>query len=175
MAEDDTRDRSLRSCADLRSRAEGEERVDVIVLANETGVWAALSDEPAVIYLDLDHQALLRCSVTGCAPMPGDGRWVPLVQVERYLHREIGVVKRGERHRYVYDHDPGGTDYSWWVQPPVIEIRSVSADALSQLPTRLSASMTGAVHDAPPSALRASYVVAVRRSTRSSALGQTRA
>nr|WP_154727871.1 hypothetical protein [Cellulomonas hominis] len=95
-----------------------------------------------MIYLDLDHHAVLRFSVTVGAPLPGDGRWMPLVQVERYLHLGIGVVKRGERHRYVYDHDPGGTDYSWWVQPPVTEIRSVSADALSQLPTRLSASMT---------------------------------
>ncbi|TKR27326.1 hypothetical protein FA014_01100 [Cellulomonas hominis] len=114
----------------------------MIVLAKGSGVWAARSEEPAVIYLDLDHHAVLRFSVTVGAPLPGDGRWMPLVQVERYLHLGIGVVKRGERHRYVYDHDPGGTDYSWWVQPPVTEIRSVSADALSQLPTRLSASMT---------------------------------
>ena len=114
----------------------------MIDLATGTGVWVALSDEPAVIYLDLDHQALLRCSLTAGAPLPGDGRWMPLVRVERYLHRGIGVVRRGERHRYVYDHDPAGTDYSWWVQPPVTGIRSVSADALGQLPTRLSASMT---------------------------------
>ena len=142
MARDDIPARSARLCADLRSRAEGEARVDVIVLANGTGVWAALSDEPAVIYLDLDHQALLRCSLTAGMPMPGDGRWMPLVRVERYLHREVGVVRRGERHRYVYDHDPAGTDYSWWVQPPLTGIRSVSAGGLGRLPTRLSAPMT---------------------------------
>lgn len=107
-------------------------------MAKATGVWAARSVEGAVIYLDVDNCALLRQAGSGRAPAHGSGRWMPLVRVERYLHRAIGVVKVGDRHRYVYDHDTDSTDYAWWIQACVTAIERVSGDLLAPLPRRLN-------------------------------------
>lgn len=64
----------------------------------------------------------------------GDGRWCPLVEVESLFGRDTGTIRVGDRHRYLYDWDPGGADYGFWIQRVVTSIDYVEAEELAALP-----------------------------------------
>ena len=108
--------------------------VDELVLEAETGVWAIRSLSQTVYFVDLDSMLLLRQPGPGSEPGPGDDRWVPLVSVTSIVHGDLGVIRVGDRHHYVYDWDPDGSDYGFWIQRLVTSIDYVEAEELAGLP-----------------------------------------
>jgi hypothetical protein len=109
--------------------------VDELVLAYQSGVWAIRSASQTVYLVDLDFDLLLRQAGPTSSRGPGDGRWVPLVSVKSLLHGDAGVIRVGDRHEYVFDWDPGGADYGFWIQRMVTSIDYVEAEELAGLPT----------------------------------------
>ncbi|GEL46988.1 hypothetical protein CHO01_21040 [Cellulomonas hominis] len=105
-----------------------------LVLSDGTGVWAIRSLSRTVYFLDLDSMLLLRQPGPTSAVGPGDGRWVPLVSVKSLFHGDLGVIRVGDRHHYVYDWDPDGADYGFWIQRLVTSIDYVEAEQLAGLP-----------------------------------------
>lgn len=110
---------------------------DELVLADVSGVWAIRSSSQTVYFVDADVPALLRQVGPGSSLGMADDRWVPLVSVESMLARDAGVIRVGDRHKYVYDYDTWASEYGWWVQRQVTEIRPIRPAALSALPARL--------------------------------------
>lgn len=108
--------------------------VDMLVLAEGTGVWAVRSTSRTVYFLDLDAGLLLRERGPSSMPGPGDGRWVPLVSVEALAYANVGVVRVGDRHRYLFDWDPEGADLGFWIQRTVTSIDYVEGEELADLP-----------------------------------------
>lgn len=108
--------------------------VDELVLAEGTGVWAVRSTSRTVYFLDLDAGSLLRQRGPSSTPGPGDGRWVPLVSVESLAYADVGVIRVGDRHRYLFDWDPSGADLGFWIQRLVTSIDFVEAEELAALP-----------------------------------------
>jgi hypothetical protein len=108
--------------------------VDELVLADATGVWAVRSLSQTVYFIDADCSLLLRQAGPESSPGPGDGRWVPLVSVEALFRGDLGVVRVGDRHRYLYDWDPAGRDYGYWIQRLVTSIDYVEAEEMAALP-----------------------------------------
>jgi hypothetical protein len=111
-----------------------EPSTDVLVLADATGVWAIRSLSHTVYFIDADSALLLRQPGRASTPGPGDDRWVPLILVRALFHGDTGVIRVGDRHEYVYDWDPGGADYGFWVQRLVTSITYVEAQELAGLP-----------------------------------------
>lgn len=108
--------------------------VPELVLADESGVWAIRSASDTVYFVDLDSMLLLRQAGPTSSSGPGDGRWVPLVSVQVVFQGDLGVIRVGGRHHYVYDWDPGGSDFGFWIQRAVTSIDYVEADELAALP-----------------------------------------
>lgn len=108
--------------------------VDVLVLANATGVWAIRSTSRTVYFVDADSMLLLREAGATSSRGPGDGRWVPLVSVRAIGHDDLGVIRVGDRHEYLFDWDPGGADFGFWIQRVVTAIAYVEAEELAALP-----------------------------------------
>ncbi|WP_282945837.1 hypothetical protein [Cellulomonas endometrii] len=108
--------------------------VDELVLADATGVWAVRSESPTAYFLDLDSDLLLRDPGPWSSSGPGDGRWVPLMSVTSLFHGDSGVIRVGDRHKYLFDWDPGGADYGFWIQRRVRSIDYVEAEELAGLP-----------------------------------------
>ena len=108
--------------------------VTELVLDDENGVWAVRSLSRTVYFIDLDSMLLLRQPGPASVAGPGDGRWVPLVSVKSLFLGDRGVIRVGDRHHYVYDWDPGGADYGFWVQRLVTSIDYVEAEELAELP-----------------------------------------
>ncbi|WP_282944498.1 hypothetical protein [Cellulomonas endometrii] len=108
--------------------------MDELVLTDATGVWAARSTSRTVYYVDADSSLLLRCTGPHSSPGPGDNRWVPLIQVTSLFRGDFGVIRVGDRHQYLFDWDPGGADYGFWVQRLVTSIDYVEAEELAGLP-----------------------------------------
>ncbi|MFS0699582.1 hypothetical protein AB6N24_06365 [Cellulomonas sp. 179-A 4D5 NHS] len=90
-----------------------------------------------VYYVDADARALLRQTGPGSSLGIADGTWVPLVSVESVRGEGVGVIRVGDRHKYVYDYDPSATDYAWWIQRLVTQIEPIGPEALAVLPARL--------------------------------------
>ncbi len=109
--------------------------VDELVLADATGVWAVRSLSRTVYFIDADSSLLFRQPGPDSSPGPGDGRWVPLVSVEALFRGDLGVVRLGDRHRYLYDWDPTGSEYGYWIQRLVTSIDYVEAEELAGLPS----------------------------------------
>jgi hypothetical protein len=109
-------------------------RVDELTLADGTGVWAIRSLSQTVYFVDLDSMLLLRQPGSTSEPGPGDGRWVPLVSVKSLFRGDLGVIRVGDRHHYVYDWDPDGADYGFWIQRLVTSIDYVETEELAALP-----------------------------------------
>jgi hypothetical protein len=117
--------------------ASSARQTDRLDLHAERGVWAIeSSSETVVYYLDADALAVLRRTETVPAPAQTDNRWVSLVSVVGYFVREEGVVRAGDRHRYMYDFDLDCTDYRWWIQSTVTAIHRVADRTLGTLPPR---------------------------------------
>lgn len=108
--------------------------IDELVLADASGVWAIRSLSQTQYVVDLDSMLLLRLPSATSSPGPGDGRWVPLVSVKSVFHGDVGVIRVGDRHEYVFDWDPDGADYGFWFQRLVTSIDYVEADELAGLP-----------------------------------------
>jgi hypothetical protein len=108
--------------------------VPELALAEATGVWAIRSSSQTVYYVDADSVLLLRVAGPLSPPGPGDGRWVPLVSVRALFGRDSGVIRVGARHVYLYDWDPGGADYGYWIQRLATSIEHVKAAQLAALP-----------------------------------------
>ena len=53
---------------------------------------------------------------------------------ERGARGDVGVIRVGERHKYVFDWDPDGADYGFWIQRLVTSIDYVEAEELAGLP-----------------------------------------
>ncbi|TKR27323.1 hypothetical protein FA014_01085 [Cellulomonas hominis] len=109
--------------------------IDELVLADATGVWAVRSASETVYFVDADSSLLLRQPRPESSLGPGDGRWVPLVAVEALFRGDLGVIRVGDRHRYLYDWDPEGRDYGYWIQRLVTSIDYVEAEELAELPS----------------------------------------
>ena len=110
---------------------------DELVLADASGVWAVRSSSQTVYFVDADVPALLRQVGPGSSLGMADDRWVPLVSVESLLARDAGVIRVGDRHKYVYDYDVLASDHGWWIQRYVTEIEPIAPSALAALPARL--------------------------------------
>lgn len=108
-------------------------QVDELVLADAHGVWAVRSASETVYFLDLDSGSLLREPGAASSRGPGDGRWVPLVSVESSAGAR-GVVTVGLRHKYVFDWNPHGAEYGYWIQRTVTSIDYVEGQELAALP-----------------------------------------
>lgn len=108
--------------------------VTELVLADANGVWAVRSSSETVYFVDADSLLLLRQAGPTSTPGPGDGRWVPLVSVQAVFDGDLGVIRVGDRHKYVFDWDLGGTDYGYWIQRLVTSIDYVEAEELAALP-----------------------------------------
>lgn len=108
-----------------------------LVLADVSGVWAIRTSSQTVYYVDADVPALLRRVGPGSSLGMADDRWVPLVSVESMPARDAGVIRVGDRHKYVYDYDPRASEYGWWVQRQVARIEPIEPSALADLPARL--------------------------------------
>jgi hypothetical protein len=108
--------------------------VSELVLADATGVWAVRSVSQTIYFVDADSMLLLRLPGPASPPRPGDGRWVPLVSVSSVFHADLGVIRIGDRHEYVFDWDPDGADFGFWVQRLVTSIDYVEAEELAGLP-----------------------------------------
>lgn len=107
-----------------------------LVLTDAHGVWAVRSTSSTVYYIDADSSLLLRSPGPGSSRGPGDDRWVPLVSVESAFGDDVGVVRVGERHRYVFDYAVDGPEFGSWLQRAVTAIERVDADELASLPAR---------------------------------------
>ncbi|MBB2924097.1 hypothetical protein [Cellulomonas cellasea] len=112
-------------------------RVDELVLTDTTGVWAVQSSSQTVYYVDLDVPALLRKVGPASSRGLADDTWVPLISVECGLRHDSGVIRVGDRHKYLYDFDAGADHYGWWIQRQVTAIERVQGEALAALPIRL--------------------------------------
>lgn len=110
---------------------------DELVLADVSGVWAIRTSSQTVYFVDADVPALLRQVGAGSSLGMADDRWVPLISVESMLARDAGVIRVGDRHKYVYDYDPRASDHGWWIQRRVTEIEPIEPAALAALPARL--------------------------------------
>ncbi|MFF1531382.1 hypothetical protein [Cellulomonas sp. NPDC058312] len=108
--------------------------VDELVLADATGVWAIRSLSRTQYFLDLDSVLLLRLAAPTSSRGPGDGRWVPLVSVKSVFHGDVGVIRVGDRHEYVFDWDPCGPEFGFWIQRLVTSIDYVEPEELAGLP-----------------------------------------
>lgn len=111
--------------------------VEQLVMADASGVWAIRSASSTVYYVDADVWALLRQIGPGSSRGMADGRWVPLVSVAALREHDIGVIRVGDRHKYLYDYDSSGADYGWWIQRQATAIEPIEPDALAALPARL--------------------------------------
>jgi hypothetical protein len=107
---------------------------DALVLADASGVWAARSISQTEYFVDLDSDLLLRRPGPRSSSGPADDRWVTLVSVKSLLHGDSGVIRVGDRHKYLFDWDPGGADYGFWIQRLVTSIDYVEAEELAALP-----------------------------------------
>ena len=107
-----------------------------LVLAQASGVWAVRSTSRTVYYVDADASTLLRHPGPGSSAGPGDDRWVPLVALESSVGGDVGMVRVGERHRWVFDYSPSGPEYGWWLQRAVTAVEPVGAEELASLPPR---------------------------------------
>jgi hypothetical protein len=108
--------------------------VDELLVAEASGVWAVRSTSQTVYYVDCDSSLLLRDPGPASSSGPGDGRWVPLVSVKSLFRGDWGVIRAGDRHKYLFDWDPGGADYGFWIQRPVTSIDYIEAEELAGLP-----------------------------------------
>lgn len=108
--------------------------LDELILGDGSGVWAIRSASQTVYFVDLDSNLLLRQAGPMSSPGPGDGRWVPLVSVKSLFQGDLGVIRVGDRHEYVFDWDPDGADYGFWIQRLVTSIDYVEAEELAGLP-----------------------------------------
>lgn len=112
-----------------------------------TGLWSLHSASATVYYVDLDRRLLLRQPGGGSPRGATDGRWVPLVKLERLVVPTDGrapylqpttAVAVGHRHHYLLD--PGGPDHQWWIQRTVTRVELVTeADLPVPLPERAPA------------------------------------
>lgn len=105
-----------------------------LVLAAAVGVWAVRSTSQTVYYVDADRSLLLRRTGPGSSPGFADDRWAPLVLVESLAAGDVGVIRVGDRHRFIYDFDPGGDQHGFWIQRLVTSIAPVAAAELADLP-----------------------------------------
>jgi len=104
---------------------------------DERGLWAVRSTSSTVCYLDLDNMRLLRDRGPGSSPMPDDGVWVPLVDVSS-TSGDVGVIRVGDRHRFLTDPEGGARDYRWWIPRTCVAIEPVDDAELpdaSEAPT----------------------------------------
>ncbi|MDM8085146.1 hypothetical protein QUV83_10250 [Cellulomonas cellasea] len=105
-----------------------------LVLADVSGVWVIRSSSETVYFVNADSMLLLRLAGPASSPGPGDGRWVPLVSVKSIFHSDLGVIRVGDRHEYLFDWDPNGADFGYWIQRRVTSIDHVEAEDLAALP-----------------------------------------
>jgi hypothetical protein len=108
--------------------------VNELVLADASGVWAIRSSSRTVYFIDADSMLLLRKAGPTSARGPADGRWVLLVSVRALAHGDLGVIRVRDRHKYLFDWDPGGADFGFWIQRVVTSIDYVEAEELAALP-----------------------------------------
>ncbi|WP_282947161.1 hypothetical protein [Cellulomonas endometrii] len=108
--------------------------VNELVLADASGVWAIRSSSETVYYVDADSWLLLRQVGPSSSPGYADDRWAPLVQVESLFGNDSGIIRVGDRHKYLYDYQTEGENYGWWVQRLVTSIDYVEAEELAGLP-----------------------------------------
>ncbi|MCG7286391.1 hypothetical protein MHY85_10465 [Cellulomonas sp. ACRRI] len=109
-------------------------RVDELVLEDATGVWVIRSTSDTVYFIDADSSLLLRRTGPNSPPGFADNRWAPLIEVQSIFAGDRGVIRVGDRHRYLYDYDADGLDYGWWIQRLVTEIAYVEGEELARLP-----------------------------------------
>lgn len=98
-------------------------------LATATGVWLIGSTSQTQYYVDPDRRRLLRQPGAGSSTGPFDGVWVDLVSVET-LGGERGVIRVGERHRYLTDPDRDAGEHRWWIQRAATDIEPVPAEGV---------------------------------------------
>ncbi|MDM8085139.1 hypothetical protein QUV83_10215 [Cellulomonas cellasea] len=108
--------------------------VNELVVAEAAGVWAVRSASQTVYLIDADSSLLLRQTGPRSSRGPGDGRWVPLIQVEALFRGDLGTIRVGDRHKYLFDWEPGGNDFGFWIQRLVTSIDYVEAEELAGLP-----------------------------------------
>lgn len=108
--------------------------VDELVVAEASGVWAIRTASQTVYFVDADSMLLLRVAGPASSRGPADGRWVPLVSVKSLTLDDLGVIRVGDRHEYLFDWDPDGADFGFWIQRRVTSIDYVEAEELAALP-----------------------------------------
>lgn len=112
-----------------------------------TGLWVVRSASATAYYIDLDRRLVLRHPGPGSTHGVTDGRWVPLVQLDRLVVPTDGrppylqpatAITVGHRHHYLLD--PGGPDFQWWIQRTVTRVELITeADLPVPLPERAPA------------------------------------
>jgi len=78
------------------------------------GIWELRSASRTVYLLDLDRRLLMRQRGTGSPSGDFDDEWVPLVDVTS-ARGDHGVVRVGDRHRFLTDPNGGVHDYRYWI------------------------------------------------------------
>jgi hypothetical protein len=95
---------------------------------DEGGRWAVRSSSATVCLLDLDAMLLKRQHGSGSPSMPFDGQWVALVQVTS-ARGDTGVIRVGDRHKFLTDPDPGSAMYRWWIPQTCTGFEPLAEDA----------------------------------------------
>jgi hypothetical protein len=94
---------------------------------DEGGLWIVRSSSATVCHLDLDSWRLRRDRGEGSPSFAYDGVWVPLVLVES-SKGDTGVIRVGDRHRFLTDPGGGVHDYQWWIPRTCIAIEPVARE-----------------------------------------------
>lgn len=97
------------------NRTKTELRID------EGGRWVVRSESTTVCLLDLDRRLLKRNRGPGSQAFPHDGQWVALVAVAS-TRGDTGIIRVGDRHRFLTDPDPAPSEHRWWVPRTCVAI-----------------------------------------------------
>jgi hypothetical protein len=118
---------------------DGRCRIERLLVASARGVWAIRSDGGAVYFLDASAGTVLRQTPTPESAGPGDGEWKRLLAVHAVAGKGPGLLRVGQRHRYLYEYDAAGPETGWWIQRRAVAIEAVGPEALAALPPRAAA------------------------------------
>ncbi|PVU82923.1 hypothetical protein DDP54_07800 [Cellulomonas sp. WB94] len=112
-------------------------QVDALDLATATGVWAIRSESSTVYFVDLDRGCLMRARGKDSQVFPYDDQWLPLIEVSSHDSSQrpgrLGVVRVGERPRWLTDPRGGAGAYEWRLQRTITAIEPVTEEQVVAL------------------------------------------